>query len=269
MAPNSTKRRSYSAPALSKGLDILELMTAEPARLSLGQLAGRMGRTKSQIYRMLVVLTERGYVSLDRESDTYGITLKLFALTQKLPRIHRLSSAATPAMSQLSRTIEQSCHLVVEYEGKGVVVAQQDSPADRGFSVRLGAEAPLTNSCSGLVLLAFANPGRRQEMLKAVPPKLRTRRPELQRKIDRVSERGFELTDSAQVQGVKDIGFPVFDYTGEVAAALVVPFLEHLDGSHKIDFQRAREHLAKTAESVSEALGLRTSLAEPEVRDRK
>ena len=263
MAATATRRKTYTAPALAKGLDILELMASEPGRLSLVQIAGKLGRSKGEIFRMLVVLNDRDYIYLDRESETYGMTLKLFALTHRQPRIQRLSSAATPAMSKLVQTIEQSCHLVIYYQGRGIVVAQHASPADRGLSVRLGAEAPLANSCSGHILLAFSGQEERRRMLKEARPKPRLNRAELKKALERVFKQGFEMIESRQVQGVKDIGYPVFDYSGLITAALVVPFLEHLDGSHKVDLEQARQGLAAAAKGISDALGHRASAGQP------
>lgn len=259
MATPATNHRVYTAPALAKGLDILELMASEPDTLSLGQVAERLGRSKGEIFRMLVVLHERGYIYRDRASETYGITLKLFDLTHRQPRIRRLSAAATPAMSKLSQVIEQSSHLVIYYDGKGIVVAQQDSPTDRNFGVRLGADVPLTNSCSGHILLAFSSAKQRAQMLKSAGPKARVPRSDLEKRMGRVLDQGFESVDSQQVLGVKDIGYPVFDYIGDITAALVVPFLEHLDGSNKVDLECAKRHLADAAASISSALGYRSS----------
>lgn len=263
MAAPATRRRTYTAPALAKGLDILELMAWEPGRLSLGQIADKLGRSKSEIFRMLAVLNDRGYIHLDRESETYGMTLKLFALTHRQPRIQRLSSAAAPAMSKLVQTIEQSCHLVIYYQGRGIVVAQHGSPADRSLSIRLGAEAPLANSCSGHILLAFSDQEARRRMLGAAKPKPQMSRTELKRALNRVLKQGYEVIESQQVQGVKDIGYPVFDYSNSITAALVVPFLEHLDGSHKVDLEQARQYLADASKDISGALGYRA----PEKRD--
>ena len=39
MAAPATRRKTYTASALAKGLDISELMTCEPGHLSLGQIA--------------------------------------------------------------------------------------------------------------------------------------------------------------------------------------------------------------------------------------
>lgn len=251
------KRKNYSAPALSKGLDILELMTSEAEGLSLGQIAEKLGRSKGEIFRMLVVLEERGYIYLAPDSDTYTLTLKIFELAHRHSHVKRLSSVAEPVMRKLVRTVEQSCHLVIYFNGQGIVIAQQDSPAERGFSVRLGAAAPLPNTCSGHVLLAFVEAERRKEMLAEQVPRYKRMltRAVVDGIVRRVREQGFEQVESGQVQGVIDIGYPVFDYSGKIVAALVVPFLEHIDGSHRVNFDDARRHLEAAATAVSTALG--------------
>lgn len=100
-------------------------------------------------------------------------------------------------------------------------------------------------------------------MLKEARPKPRLNRAELKKALDRVFKQGFEMIESRQVQGVKDIGYPVFDYSGLITAALVVPFLEHLDGSHKVDLEQARQGLAAAAKGISDALGHRASAVQP------
>ena len=50
----------YTTPALEKGLDILELFASTSDELSKREVARRLGRTVSEIFRMLVCLEERG-----------------------------------------------------------------------------------------------------------------------------------------------------------------------------------------------------------------
>ena len=58
---NEAKPQKYTAPALEKGLDILELLSSTDAGLSLSEIARDLGRSVSEIFRMLVVLQQRGY----------------------------------------------------------------------------------------------------------------------------------------------------------------------------------------------------------------
>ena len=67
----------YSAPALEKGLDVLEILAAQPHSLSLQEIANRLQRTSNELFRMLDVLVRRGYLSRLPDS-TYALTLRLF-----------------------------------------------------------------------------------------------------------------------------------------------------------------------------------------------
>ena len=64
------------APALEKGLDLLEALAAEARGLSQKQLAERVGRSVGEIFRMLVALERRGYVTRDPATGEYTLTLK-------------------------------------------------------------------------------------------------------------------------------------------------------------------------------------------------
>lgn len=252
----TTAQRVYSAPALEKGLDILELLAGEESGLTLSGIASRLERSVSELFRMLVVLERRGYVHTAGGSDKYVATLKLFELAHRFRPVQRLSAVAAPLMRDLSYRCEQSCHLVIYYEGKGHVVAQQDSPSERILSVRLGAEAPLIDSCSGHLILAYATHQERAAMIDRIPRHhRRPSRAEVDKVVERVLRQGYELVNSAQIGNVRDIGYPVFDHTGHLMASLVVPFISYLDDSHPIDIDRAREMTANAALLISRAMG--------------
>jgi len=252
----ASRRKQYSAPALEKGLDILELLAGEAQGLNISELAKRMGRSVGEVFRMMAVLEQREYIQLRDDSDAYVLTLKMFALSHRISPISRLSAAAVPVMRQLACDTRQSCHVVIHYEGQGHVVAQEDAPTDRILSVRLGAEAPLLDTCSGHVLLAFADDVERQRMLDKIPGS--HRRPaegEIDKLVRRVRKRGYEIVRSAQVRGVQDIGYPIFDRTGQVIAALAVPYLAYLDDDDAVSLDDVGPLTAEAAHRISAALG--------------
>ncbi|MFQ3210035.1 MAG: DNA-binding IclR family transcriptional regulator [Colwellia sp.] len=253
---SSSGKKQYSAPALEKGLDLLELLSSEVDGLNIAEITSILDKSVGELFRMLAVLEQRGYIETSKDSDKYRLTLKMFSLSNRFPPIKRLTSLANPLMRRLSYTIEQSCHLVIYYEGKGHVVVQQDSPSTRIFSVRLGAEAALMNTCSGHLLLAFSDLEKRELMLNRIPSNHpRPNKKAFQSIIDNVVKQGFESIVSAQAQGVKDIGYPVFDDTGQIAAALVVPFIGFLDGSHSADTDLVHENIKSIAAEMSRLLG--------------
>ena len=102
---------TYSAPALEKGLDVLELLCRGEVPLALKDIARQLGRTVGELYRMVTCLVERGYVA--NVDDKYMVTTKLFELAHLNPPTHRLLTEAIPIMQRLSGELDQSCHLTV------------------------------------------------------------------------------------------------------------------------------------------------------------
>ncbi|MFN3236074.1 MAG: IclR family transcriptional regulator, partial [Pseudomonadales bacterium] len=125
----SKRKNDYTAPALEKGLDILELLATEPEGLTLSHIASKLSRSVGQIFRMLAVLESRGYVQTGATSDVYQLTLKLFELSHMQTPIAQLTLAASPEMKHLARVTEQSCHLSIYSQGKVIIIAQESSPA--------------------------------------------------------------------------------------------------------------------------------------------
>ena len=64
----------YSAPALDKALDILELLADQAGGLSQTEIAEAVGRNVSQIYRVLATLERRGYLTRDERSGRYVLS---------------------------------------------------------------------------------------------------------------------------------------------------------------------------------------------------
>lgn len=251
-----TAKPHYHAPALDKGLDIIELLASRPDGLTQGEIAGALNRSVSEIFRMLNCLLQRGYIALHKPADVYTLTLKLFELSHRHPPMRRLINEALPLMTDIVRKVDQSCHLSVSHENRLLVVAQVDNPGSIGFSVRMGAQLDLLHTASGLVILAFQTDEARDQILTEQidrgaqdidPVKLKA-------KFKTIRKRGYEESDSEQVEGVRNISFPVLDFRGRAIAALAVPFLRRIDKSGPT-LETTRTLLRDTAAKLSAAIG--------------
>jgi DNA-binding IclR family transcriptional regulator len=219
----------YRAPALDKGLDILELLAATEEGLSQAEIAKALERSPNEIYRMLDRLVRRGYV-LRTRGDRYELTLKLFELAHARPPIQRLVMQSTPVMRDFSRAVDQACHLAIYDRNVLIVAAQVEAPSYWGVSIRVGSRVSLVNTGSGHVFLAFASPDERQAMLEA-HFEGRTERltPALERRLAQVRSQGYESMPSMQTRGVTNLSVPILGPMGTVLAALTCPYTERLD----------------------------------------
>jgi DNA-binding IclR family transcriptional regulator len=246
--------RQYPTPALEKGLDILELFASEPAGLSKSDVARRLDRTVSEIFRMLLCLEERGYISQSREGERYRLTLRLFKLVQEHPPTKRMIAEALPIMQQVAHEIGQSCHLGVLEGGHVVIVAQVDSHASSGFYVRTGAVIDLMHAATGHVILAHQTSDVCSRAIEIWCKQHRERPPrDLADHLARIRSRGYEERASYEVDGVINISVPVLDDRECAIAALTVPFLQRI--GDPTTPATVREVLQKGSMSLSEAMG--------------
>jgi DNA-binding IclR family transcriptional regulator len=223
MSETATK---YSAPALDKGLDILELLAESIRPLTMGQIADRLSRSKGEIFRMLVALERRRYIQRDEATEGFLIGNRLFEMAMKTAPTRNLVATAMPHISLVAHSLDQSCHLTVLSDTQIVVIARVEAPGELGFAVRLGYRRRVDQSTSGRVLAAFASPADRQRLIN----RLAEAHPDFDRagfeaRIEQIAQVGHGQSPSRTVRGVTDLSAPIIGETGWAVGALTVPFI--------------------------------------------
>jgi DNA-binding IclR family transcriptional regulator len=227
--PAADKQQLYRAPALDKGLDILELLSEQPGGLTRAEIVKSMGRGPSEVYRMLERLVARDYVSRSREGDRYALTMKLFVLGHRHPPTRRLVAQALPLMDAFALAVRQSCHLVVPDRDAAIVVAQASSPGNWEFGIRIGASIDFLATSSGQTLLAFQDDVAREETLARWAATEAAAYARLKPALARYRKAGHRVGASRQIKGVDDISVPVLGSGGRAVAVLTCPYIERLD----------------------------------------
>lgn len=238
-------RATYSAPALEKAFNVLELLAREKQGLLVSEIAAGIGLSVSEIFRIIVVMERRGWLRKS-DNDKYGVTPHVLHLAFRATPAEELSAIGIPFMRELCASSDQSCHLVIRNGDKGLVIARQQNPGPTGLHVRLGAEIELKSSCSGHVLLAFG-----------ADPQTTISDKSFAATLNAVRQRGYERMESARTLGVTDVSYPIFDMHGEILAALTVPFLRLIDGSQTMSLEDTQALLEQTAKHISTELGIK------------
>jgi len=246
------EERRYRAPALDKGLDILELLGKERSPLTISIISQRLGRSISELFRMVQVLEYRGFIRQADNGEGFVPTDKLFALGMDQAPVKSLLELSLPVMRELSTTIGQSCHLVLRSGSDIVVVARMESAGEIGFTVRVGYRKTLVLSGSGPVLYAFQQERDQQKWLKEVPADVTAQQlATFLARTERVHAQGYGRAESEFVIGVTDLAAPVL--RGPIAAAaLTVPFVH--SSQLVMPIEDAIEHLCASAKSISSSL---------------
>jgi DNA-binding IclR family transcriptional regulator len=254
----STKQREgkryYPTPALEKGLDILELFASSPEGMTISEVARRLNRTMSEIFRMLLCLEQRGYLAQSANKDRYHLTLRLFRLAQEHPTTKRMVTEALPIMHWLAHELRQSCHLGVLDGGHIVILAQVDSPESTGFYVKVGSKVDLMHAATGHVILAHQTADTYERAIQEWALETGKKKPaDLDSHLAKIRARGYERRASYEVAGVVNISFPVFNSQGNAVAGLTVPYVKRIEDT--ITIPEVIATLRTASRQISEAMG--------------
>ncbi|MDF3810966.1 MULTISPECIES: IclR family transcriptional regulator [Rhodopseudomonas] len=243
------------APALEKGLDLIEALAAESRGLNQKQIAERVGRSVGEIFRMLSVLEERGYVLRDPITAEYTLTLQLFRIAAQFPPTKRLQQAALPAMEKLTSQTGLSCHLAVLSSHQFMVIAQMDPEWQMGWSVRLGATFPMTQDyASAKVLAAFQLEDRRRELAEAIARHDRASLKTVLAGLAKVVASGGDFPQESHAPRLRAFSCPVLESSGRAVAALTIPLLRQ-EKIQPRETESIKMHLLVAARQISEKIG--------------
>jgi DNA-binding IclR family transcriptional regulator len=248
---DESKKTKTAVPAVGKALDVLELLAASPDGLTMNEVVDALQRTMGELYRVVIYLTERGYLQQNMDTNRYELTLKLFELSHTHDPTERLVKAALPVLERIAAANRQSCHIGVLNRENVLVLASVQSPLPAGYSVRTGAFFPVAQTSSGHVILAFSAPNIQERYLARLPA---SERDAVAARLEAIRNDGFEDTSSTMIQGVRNLCVPVFDTRG-VAAAITSGFIGQNDA-----ISTAEETLAtlrSSALELSSGLGFR------------
>ena len=244
---NSLRTSRYRAPALEKGLDVIELLAAEKSPLNLSAISQKLSRSSGELFRMLQVLEFKGFITTAENGSGYVLTNKLFALAMAQAPVRSLVETALPIMRKLTQDIGQSAHIAVASEDQIVVITRIERPGDLGFSVRIGYRREIVSATSGLVLFAYQNEETRKLWLKRCRLKGDAAE-EFVKRANVVRERGHHEAASHFVRGITDISAPIL--RGDAAVAeLTVPFVHSYP--LVMDMNQAAEHVRLDAKQIS------------------
>ncbi len=224
-APPSLSPVDSPAPALSRGLALVEALDAEPEGLTLTELSEAIDSPKNSTLRLIQVLVDQGWAVRDPATLRVRLTSKVLRLGQ--PRVNELSFAesALPAMRRLRDESGETVQLGVLSGEEAVVIEKQESRLPVRIGVDVGLRLPLHDNACGKVMLAFLPDAERERLLARIPlpattPNTIIDRAALRLHCEQVRKQGYALDVDEIYEGIRCVGVPIFDHAGNLMAAL-------------------------------------------------
>lgn len=255
------KEMKYQAPALDKGLDILEYLSAQSIPLSQTEIATGIDKSPNEIYRMLMSLESRGYILRDEVSGKYRLSLKLFYLSHRHSPVDELRKAAQYPLEELANSVRQSCHLSILYMNQVMVIIHAKSPGPIALSIEEGNLFPLPLTASGKVLLAYMPDAEQEIVLNGNTIYMGYTDKEKKKFLNSlkdIRDKGAYVRTSDLAAGVVDIAVPVGRGSTGIIACLTISSLTSLNTNNEIDNEAVLTEAIKCGKKIEERIGIIT-----------
>ena len=226
---------------LTKAFRIIEEVVLHQERgLSFSEIVSNTNLPKASTHRILKSLVEMGYLRYDFETGKYRGDLKLSCLGAEVTAHFDLRSYVHPHLMNLHRETGHTCHLGIINGNVGIYLDKIES-GDYGIKLfsEVGRNFPLHCTAMGKVLLALTDPDKREEILdgelESFTSQTITDPSILKKELEQVWERGYAVDREEITRGIMCVAAPVYNFEGNVAAAISLTFPSFINEDRGID----------------------------------
>jgi IclR family acetate operon transcriptional repressor len=216
----------YHIGALERALEIVAAV-GDVGEITLGQLAARLEIPKGSLLRHLRVLEGAGYVTMAPQTKLYSLGPALIHLGFVARQRLRVSEVARPALRWLRDRYDESAHVGI-LSGPDVIHVRV-APGGQAvkMAVPVGERTLAHVSSLGKSLLAWAPPRTLDAIvaergLPQLTPRSITDIGRLCAEFALIRGRGWSVDDEESAVGLRCVGAPVRDESGEVIAAISI-----------------------------------------------
>jgi IclR family acetate operon transcriptional repressor len=243
--------------AVDRSLALLGCFTQETPGLTLAELAGRTGLSKSTALRLLFTLQSQRFVERDPETGEYRLGIVCVELGMAALDQMDLRKVALSRLTLLRDETQETVSLTVVEDGEVVYVDVFESSQPVKIAARPGRRLPIHCTATGQVFLAFMFDDEIEralsEDLKQYTPATICDPARLREELRLIRDRGFSVSEQQFEPGIAAVAAPIWNRHGAVAAAVGLA-----GPAYRIPHERALElgeAVLRTADSISRQLG--------------
>lgn len=243
--------------SVKNALRILRCFTLEAPEQRVTDIAERLQIHKSTVSRTLATLASEGFVYKNEQTNKYRLGLSIVALSGVVNHQIDVYREAQPVLNRLVESIDETAQLSILDQLEIIYLLKVECHHPVRVLSHVGRRNPAYCTSAGKAILAFSPPGKAKQViengLKAFTDYTITDRDELLDHLTDIRKDGYAVSMEELLEGVTSIAAPIFDYTGQVIAALSVVGPKQRLQPHKIP--TLAHKVKKAAKEISERMG--------------
>lgn len=219
----SKDKGSYAVLTVEKALDLLDLLSDEPADATLPFLADRLEISRNKAFRLLATLEKRGLVEREEWSGSYRLGTPAVELAQRFLKGASLIRHAHPVMEELARRHDEAVYMTVLRGDEVLFLDMVDCDRQVKAASLVGKRFPFFTNASGKAIKALeAREMSRRPGKKRAAGGMDLNLAELEAELSAIREKGVAVDSEGLGEGVISVAVAVRDYAGKVIGALTM-----------------------------------------------
>lgn len=219
---------SDKATAVEKTLEILLAFETHNQPMGTSELSKKLGYHKATTSRILLTLTEYGFLSQDHETRKFTLGAKVYELGMVLAEtsINRIVHVARPHILALRDQLNETIVLEIWSGNRTIAAYTEESKRLLKVAGHVGTPPPVHVTAGAKAILAFAESSQVDAALKGDLERYTENtivdRKILKARLSEYKELGFATDRDEFDIGISAVGVPIFNHLGTAIAAIVL-----------------------------------------------
>lgn len=229
---NESEKQKYSAPAVERALDILEIMAKSDKSFTVTEMASLLDISVNSAFRIFNELMSKGYVVKNSADSSYDLTPKLYFLGSSIKNRVSYIEVAQPFMRNISEFTSETVILSkFRRDYSTLILDQIESTEQIKFISTVGAIYNSYCSANGKALLSTLTDKELSNYLDNIKlikcaSKTITDRDLFLKEIEKIRKNGVAYDEEEYIDGLSCIGCPVYSANNKIEGAIGISGLK-------------------------------------------
>ncbi|MEM9283194.1 MAG: IclR family transcriptional regulator [Verrucomicrobiota bacterium] len=215
------------SPTGAKTLLILDFLSRHPEGSTASQTARELGLTANLVARLLQTMSSMGYATRREDNKAYVLSNRLLDLARPKIEGKSLVVCSHEALHRLRDETEETVQLVIEANGKALVMEQVSGLHPLQVCGKVGMQVPLYSCAPGKSILSAWSDEKCQSwlkgrVLKSFTPATLSRREDLLDDLDQCRGRGYAIDRAEGIEGIHCVAVAIRDRYNQPIGAITV-----------------------------------------------
>ncbi len=215
------------SPTGAKTLTILDLLAKHPQGLTSSEAVRASGITSNLVFRILKTLVAMDFAVQSLEEKRYTLSGRLLNLSQPRVGERSLTLCSADAMRALRDEIGETVQLVIETEGRALVLEQMLGKQALQVCGQVGMRIPLYSCAPGKAIMSRwsdkeLNAWFDGRELKSYTKNTLSDRESLQRDLLVTSKKGYAVDRAEGIEGINCVAAPILDEYNQPLGAITI-----------------------------------------------